>query len=180
MDFLGVSVQAVSLTEPSRLTVPPVEAIMTADNPETSSETSATIKQQDSNVIHSEPQEKIDNNTPKDPEKPSEESEPAFYERAGGPGGSRPSIEADSIHARPSDSRLDRYSKRSRWLGNVKAYQAPNERNSETTLKLLRLTWGKDSSKGLVFNLASPKASANLEAASIISWQYDIWSPGHV
>ena len=99
-------------------------------------------------------------------------SEQRIYELPGEVSRSSDPDERNLVHEGSSTCSSNRHSKKSRWRHNVNAYQAPSGKNRKTCLRQLMLEWGKEGSNGLIFNIAPPRASANVEAPNYISWQY--------
>ena len=141
------------------------------NDPGPSLEDSDAMEQQSASLNQSHLQSTVAKDALKDPEKCPQESRPYPHKRADGSSVSNRPNEADLTQARTSTCHSDRTLKRSRWLGSIKAYQVPIEKASNPNLKQLDKTWGKDSSKGLIFTLAPPQASTNIEAPNYISWQ---------
>ena len=132
------------------------------------------MEQQRTSFDQSHLQSTVAKDALKDPEKSPQESRPYSYKRADGSSVSNPPNEADLTQVRSSTCYSDRTLKRSRWLGSINAYRVPTGKASKPNLKQLDMKWDKDSSKGLIFALAPPQASTNIEAPDYVSWQYDI------
>ncbi len=145
---------------------------MTSNDTRIFSDGPVAVEGENANFRHSDSQDVIDKTAPKEFEKTSGISKQEFYELAGRVSRSRVPDEKNLAHEGSSPGSSDRHSKKSRWRHNVNAYQASIGKNRKTCLRQLMLEWGKEGSNGLIFNIAPPRASANVEAPNYISWQY--------